>query len=193
MTWSQVLKSQKHWPQSPPVPCYGAWGKSPDISAPSSPDCKVGTDLPGGSVPSATSDRCSPNPGHTYHLPGLLELGVEALQLLGHLPRRPEGPAGPGEGAPAVGAAGRAVVSRAELTRAGSWGAGGLPGAPTELWREGGIQEGTHGSSITSPIPRPGNKQPDISMATGHQKLVSLATAEHTREGTRVRMGWGAG
>lgn len=149
--------------------------------------------MPGGSVPSATSDGCPPNPGHTYHLPGLLKLGVEALQLPGHLPRRLEGPTGPGEGASAVGAAGRAVVSRAELTRAGSWGAGGLPGAPAELWREGGIREGTHSSSTTSPIPHPGNKQPDISMATGHQKLVSLATAEHTHEGPTVRMGWGAG
>lgn len=91
----------------------------------------------GASVLSASSYGCPPYLGRTYHLPGLLELGVEAPQLLGHLPRRPEGPAGPGEDTSAMGAAGRAVVSGTELTGACSWGAGYLPGAPTELWREG--------------------------------------------------------
>lgn len=33
----------------------------------------------GASVPSASSYECPPGLGHTYHLPGLLKLGVEAL------------------------------------------------------------------------------------------------------------------
>lgn len=92
---------------------------------------------PGNSVLSAPSFGCPLHLGHTYHLSGLLELGVEAPELLGHLSRCPEGPASLGEDASAVGAAGCAVVSGAELTRARSWDARCLPGAPTELCREG--------------------------------------------------------
>lgn len=92
---------------------------------------------PGAPIPSASSYECPPCLGHTYHLPGLLKLGVEALQLLGHLPRCLEGPTGPGEDTSAVGTTGRTIVPWTELTRACSWGAGCLPGASTELWREG--------------------------------------------------------
>lgn len=87
----------------------------------------------------------------------------------------------------------RAIVSGTQLSRARSWGTGCLPGAPAELWTEGGVKEGTQGSLTTTPIPHPGNKQPDISMATRHQKLVSLATTEHTVRGQRSGWVWEQG
>lgn len=86
-----------------------------------------------GSVPSASFYLCPPHLHWTYHLPSLLELGVEATQLFSHLPRHPEGPSSPGESTPAVGATGRAIILGTQLTRACSWSAGHLPGATTDL------------------------------------------------------------
>ena len=118
----------------------------------------------------------------------LLELGAEGPQLLGHLPRRPQGPACPGEGASAAGATGRAVVSGTELPRAGSRGARHLPGAPTELRRDGGVKRGPRGSATTTPIPHLGSQQTSL-WQPGPQKLVGVVAAEQPMQGLRVRMG----
>lgn len=112
----------------------------------------MGLTCPGGSIPSAVV--LTPPWQHLLSS-WSAELDVEALQLLGHLPCHPEGPTCPGEGTYAVGATGRNVVLGTQLSREPLWGAGCLLGAPTELWKEGDIREGTQGSSTTThPTPR---------------------------------------
>ena len=155
-----------HHPQSPkPWQLLQTWKAVPRPWSPRNPAPVLGVGLcplclPLLRAPTATR--------HTYHLLGLLELGAERLQLLSHLPRRPQGPPCPGEGSSAAGATGRAVVSGTELPRAGSRGARHLPGAPTELQRDGGVKGGPRGFATTTPIPHLGSQQPtDISVATG--------------------------